>query len=88
VTDTVLTIKVVPRSSVNEIAGFEGDTLRVKVKSAPVDGRANRDLIELLSRHLGVRKDKVEITSGFRSRRKTITFHDISREDLVLLLTR
>jgi uncharacterized protein (TIGR00251 family) len=88
VADSILTIKVVPRSSLNKIAGFEGDTLRVKVKSAPVDGRANRDLIDVLSTHLGVSKDKVEITSGHRSRRKTVTFHDISRDDLVLLLTR
>jgi uncharacterized protein (TIGR00251 family) len=88
VADSVLTIKVVPRSSVNKVAGFEGDTLKVRVKSAPVDGRANRDLVDVLSKHLGVSKDKVEITSGHRSRRKTITFHDISRDDLVLQLTR
>ena len=86
--DPVLKVKVIPRSSINKIAGFEGDTLKVKVKSAPVEGLANKDLIQLLSKCLRVAKEKVEIISGHTSRVKTVKFHDISKDDLFLLLNR
>jgi len=68
--DPVVSVKLVPRSSRNQILGFEGDILKVKVKSAPVDGLANRDLIRLLSKSIKVAKEKVEIISGHRSRTK------------------
>jgi uncharacterized protein (TIGR00251 family) len=84
--DTILKVKVVPRSSVNRIAGLEGDTLRVRVTSPPVDGSANQDMIRLLSRGLGVRKDRIEILSGHRSRLKTIRIHGMTTEELLLLL--
>jgi uncharacterized protein (TIGR00251 family) len=86
--DPVLKIKVIPRSSINKIAGFEGNILRVKVTSAPIGGLANKDLIQLLSKRLRVAKEKVEIISGHTSRVKTVKFHDISKDDLLLLLNR
>jgi len=86
--DSVVSVKLLPRSSVNKIVGFEGDTLKVKVKSAPVDGLANRDLIQLLSKYVKVAKERVEIISGHRSRLKKIKFHDIKKDDLLLLLNR
>jgi uncharacterized protein (TIGR00251 family) len=86
--DPVVSVKVLPRSSINQIVGFEGDILKVKVKSAPVDGLANRDLIVLLSKCVKVAKDKVEIISGHRSRLKKIRFYGIKKDDLFLLLNR
>jgi len=86
--DPVVTVKVVPRSSINQIVGFEGDILKVKVKSAPVDGSANRDLIVLLSKCVKVAKERIEILSGHRSRLKKIRFYDIKKDDLFLLLNR
>jgi uncharacterized protein (TIGR00251 family) len=82
VSDSVLRVTVLPRSSVTRIVGFEGDTLRVKVQGAPVDGEANRDLIALLSKHLKVPKKSIEIISGHCSRKKRIKFRGISNEDL------
>jgi uncharacterized protein (TIGR00251 family) len=84
--DTILKVKVVPRSSVNGIAGLEGETLKVRVTSAPVDGLANQDMIRLLSRGLGVRKDRIEILSGHRSRLKTIRIYGMTKEEVFLLL--
>jgi len=86
--DHVLRVKLVPRSSLNKIVGFEGDILKVKVKSAPVDGLANQDLIALLSKYLRVAKERIEITSGHKSRTKTVRFHGIAEDDLSLLLNR
>jgi len=86
--DPVVSVKVLPRSSINQIVGFEGDILKVKVKSAPVDGLANRDLILLLSKCVKVAKEKVEIISGHRSRLKKIRFYGIKKDDLFVLLNR
>jgi uncharacterized protein (TIGR00251 family) len=81
-----LKVKVVPRSSQNSIVGFDGDTLRVKVKSAPVDGLANKDLITVLSKHFRVPKDCIEIISGQKSRLKTIRFHGMVKDNLLRLV--
>jgi uncharacterized protein (TIGR00251 family) len=70
----------------NKIVGFEGDILKVKVKSAPVDGLANKDLILLLSKRLRVAKERIEIISGRKSRSKTVRVHGIEKNDLSLLL--
>lgn len=86
VSDSVLKVTVLPRSSVTKVVGFEGDTLKVKVKSAPVDGLANRDLITLLSKHLKVPKGRIEIISGQSSRKKVIKFRDLSNDELFLYL--
>jgi len=84
--DPVVSVKVLPRSSKNQIVGFEEGVLKVKVKSAPVDGSANRDLILLLSKCVKIAKEKVEIISGHRSRLKKIKFYGINKDDLFLLL--
>ena len=82
--DPIINIKVSPRSSKNEIVGFEGENLKVKVKSPPVDGLANRDLIKLMAKRLKISKERVEIISGHTSRLKALKFHGISKEDLLL----
>ena len=84
--DPALKVKLSPRSSTNKIVGYEGDILKVKVKSAPVDGLANQDLIILLSRRLRVAKERIEIISGHKSRLKTVRVHGIEKNDLSLLL--
>jgi uncharacterized protein (TIGR00251 family) len=86
VSDPALKVKLSPRSSANKIVGFEGDILKAKVKSAPVDGLANKDLILLLSKRLRVAKERIEIISGRKSRLKTIRFRGVKKEDLFLLL--
>jgi uncharacterized protein (TIGR00251 family) len=86
--DPVFRVKLTPRSSMNKIVGFEGDVLKVKVTSAPVDGVANRDLIKLFSKHLKVAQERIEIISGFRSRLKEVKFHGMTENELLPLLNR
>ena len=86
--EPVVTVKVIPRSSINKIVGFDGNILKVKVKSAPVDGSANRDLIVLLSKSAKISKQKIEILSGQKSRLKRVKFYDITHDDLFGLLSR
>lgn len=66
-------IKVIPRSSRNEIVGAMSDgTLKIKLTAPPVDGKANEALIKLLSDHYNIPKSKIKIVSGLTSKNKTI----------------
>jgi uncharacterized protein (TIGR00251 family) len=65
-------IKVIPRSSKKEIAGASNGIVKVKLTSPPVEGEANAQLIELLSKHFKVSKGSVSIIKGETSRNKTV----------------
>ncbi|MBW2031862.1 MAG: YggU family protein [Deltaproteobacteria bacterium] len=81
-------IKVLPRASKSQILGMEEGVLKVKVTSPPVEGRANKDLIELLSKELRIPKKHIEILSGKGSRFKRVRFRALSREDIRSRLNR
>ena len=66
-----LTVKVQPRSSKTGLE-VEGDTLKVRLTSPPVDGAANEQLIEILSGALKVKKSSLRIIKGLTSRYKVI----------------
>ena len=67
----ILNIKVIPKSS-KSLVKKENDTLKVYLTKPAQDGLANRQLIELLAKHLGVKKYQVSIISGEKSKNKTI----------------
>ena len=61
----MLSVKVIPKSSRNEIAGLMGDgTLKVKVAAPPEKGKANAELCAFLAKQLGVPKTNVSVESG------------------------
>jgi uncharacterized protein (TIGR00251 family) len=59
-----LTVKVVPGSSRDQIVGWFGDTLKIKVMAPPEKGRANEAVVAILADRLGVREDDVKIVAG------------------------
>jgi len=68
-----LTVRVQPRASRNEVIGFDTDgALKVRVTAPPVDGEANRAVIELMAKTLGVAKSRVRIVRGESSRVKVV----------------
>jgi len=82
--ELILKIKVEPRSSRSGIVGMYGDALKVKLTSAPVEGKANKELVALLAKKLGIRKRDVEIMSGDTSKNKVVRIAGIkSIEDLL-----
>lgn len=83
---TDIQVKLLPRSSRTEIIGMEKNVLKVKVTSPPVDGKANKALIQLLAKTLGISKGRVEIISGKSSRLKTIRIHGLTEKDITFLL--
>ncbi len=79
-------VKLSPRSSRNQIIGKEGDYYKIKVTTPPVGGKANKSLINLLSKKLGVPKGSIEIISGKGSRLKSILINGIPQNEATRLL--
>jgi uncharacterized protein (TIGR00251 family) len=68
-----LSVKVVPKSSRNEIVEVQADgTWRIKVAAAPEKGRANAELCEFLAKEFGVARSRVEVVTGHASPRKQV----------------
>ncbi len=65
-------VKVKPSARVAALERGEGDVWIARVRSPPIDGRANDELVALIARHFGCRKADVEIRSGARSRLKRV----------------
>jgi uncharacterized protein (TIGR00251 family) len=69
----VFSVALTPKSSKDAVAGWTPTgSLKVRVTSAPVDGAANRRLVELLAESLDIPKSDVAIVSGASSRSKRI----------------
>lgn len=68
----VLALRVVPRSSVNAVAGIQGDALKVRITAPPVDAAANTELIRFLAELLGVPRGTVQLLRGGASRHKQV----------------
>lgn len=69
---TVLNVKAQTRSSRCGVDGVVDGAVKVRVKAAPVDGKANREITETLADFLGLAKSRVEFRSGETSRNKRI----------------
>ena len=75
-------IRVIPRSSKTEFIGEYEGSLKIKLKSPPVDGAANEELIRFLSKNLDVRKADIEIISGHTSRTKRVRINGLTERDI------
>ena len=79
----IFQIRVLPRSSRCEVAGVQGDALKIKITSPPVEGRANEECVCFLADRLGVRKSQVEIIAGHKAKKKTIVVSGLKKTDLL-----
>ena len=79
--EITIKVKVEPRSSKSGIVGPYGDCLKVKLTSPPVDGKANKELIEVLAKEYRIPKKNVEIVSGHNSKNKTVKLVGVKSVD-------
>jgi len=84
----LLSVKLQPRASANEIGEPLGDELRIKVTAPPVDAAANDALIKLLARQLNCPRNRVDIVRGHTSRHKTVKLSGLKPEDVLELLAK
>ena len=83
---TIISVKVYPNASKNEIMGFVNEVLRIRISAPPVKGKANRELIAFLSRLSSINKDDISIIKGQTSRNKLISIKGLSQESASELL--
>lgn len=67
----ILTLRISPNASKNEIIKSE-DGIKVKITAQPIDGKANKALIEYLSKQFKIPKSLFEIIKGETSKDKTV----------------
>lgn len=83
----ILAGKAVPNAPRNEITGWLGDTLKVKIKAPPPEGRTNAALCEFLAAALQLPKRAVTVLTGETSRQKRVHITWLSPADLRQRLT-
>jgi len=65
-------VKVLPRSSRNSVEKISEGEFKVKLTAPPVDGEANKMLIEILADYFSVPKSSVEIVGGKSAKTKIV----------------
>jgi uncharacterized protein (TIGR00251 family) len=65
-------VRVTPRAAHDQVGPVVEDGLRIKVTAPPVEGEANKAVVALLARAIGVPKSAVQIVAGAGGRRKVI----------------
>lgn len=85
-TETLIRVRVLPRSSRTEIAGKEDGVYRIKLTAPPVDGKANKALISFLSKKTRLPKKNFHIVSGEHARNKTIRIETVSMAEVTKCL--
>jgi len=84
----VVTVRVQPRASKDEIAGEMAGALKIRLQAPALEGRANEALVELLAGLLKRPKSAVRILSGERSRIKRVEIRGIHEQQILGLWTR
>lgn len=82
VTEALLSVRVTPRSGRDEIVGWQGDELRVRLRAPPVEGQANAALRRLLAKRLGVPAAHVELVTGGTARVKRLRIAGLTAEQV------
>ncbi|MBB3463559.1 DUF167 domain-containing protein [Rhizobium sp. BK377] len=82
-----LAVRLTPNGGRDAIGGVEPDgegemLLKARVSTAPEKGKANKALIALVAKSLGIAKSSISIVSGDTSRKKILRI-DGDPEDLI-----
>jgi uncharacterized protein (TIGR00251 family) len=78
-----LQLKVTPNAARTAITGYGNGYLQVKLAAPPVKGKANRELIDFLSRTLGVKRSTITIVKGMTGRNKVINVEGLTRQEII-----
>lgn len=71
----LLSFYILPNSSENKICGLHNGAIKLKLRAPPVDGAANKAIIDYLSEVLKIPKKNIEIKRGDLSRNKQVELH-------------
>lgn len=84
---TFLKIRITPRSARDEVVGLmEDGTIKIRLTAPPVDGKANKSLIQFLTLKLHISPSNIEIVSGHTSRLKLVSIMGVSQNEIESIL--
>ena len=72
----IIQVKVKPNARVSDLREADDGTWLAQIKSPPVDGKANDELIGLVAQHFGRRKSQVSVKVGGTGRVKLVKIED------------
>ena len=75
-------VRAQPGAKRNELRGEQDGMLKVCVTQSPEKGKANKAVIELMAKSLGLRKSQIELLSGETSHQKRFLIRGITPEEL------
>jgi uncharacterized protein (TIGR00251 family) len=75
----VLNLLAQPRASQDQWLGRHGDAYKIRLAAAPVDGKANAQLVAFLAKCFGVSKSQVSLLAGASERRKRVAIESPRR---------
>lgn len=81
----LVNLKIVPNSSKNDIV-LEDEFIKVKITAQPIEGKANKALVEFLSKKFKIPKTSIEIIKGDTNKEKTLLFRttDTEKQNLIV----
>lgn len=84
---TAFVVRVVPRSSKNEVVEFMDDgTVRIHLTAPPIEGKANRLLIDFLAELFQVKPSRIAIVAGEKSKDKIVSIYGLSPSEVEQIL--
>ena len=79
----MLSVKLQPRASANEIGSPVGAELKIKVTAPPVDAAANAALVELLADKLACARNRIGLVRGHKTRHKVLKLYGFKPEEVL-----
>ena len=83
----VLLVKVQPKAGRNSIGVDAAGRLRISVTAPPEEGKANKAVVALVAKSLGIATSRVQIVRGQKSRSKHLRVHGLTPEEVVARLS-
>ena len=78
----ILSVRAQPGARRSEVRGLQNGALKVCVTQAPEKGKANKAIVEVLAKWLGVKKSEIELISGETASQKRFLVRKVEKDDL------
>jgi uncharacterized protein len=77
-----LQLVVTPRAASDGVGPWRDGVLRVRVTRPPADGEANRAVLRLVSRALGIPASRLDLVQGATGRHKRVRIDGLRADEL------
>jgi len=83
---TRISVRVQPNARRNEVLGFREGVLYLKIAAPPVEGKANRELVNYLADIMDIAKSRINVEKGTAGKNKLVGISGLSRERITEIM--